>query len=1069
MKKTILLSVCLLAFSVIPLVTSAEKVKYPYPFAPQEGLLTRTEKTYRSEICLNGYWDFQGMPLPDSFVPGSGQAPDLPSPQDDEWDNIRIKIPSPWNVNGFCYNGLIGPDHRTFPSYPEEWENVKMAWMRKTVTIPSGWAGKSIKLHFEAVAGQTVVYVNRYKACENFDLFLPFTTDITDIVKPGEKAEILVGVRSQELFEDTSTSGRRIVPAGSMWGSFINGIWQDVYLEALPMVNIKDVFVKPLVSQGKISVEVTISNQGTKTEDFQLRGEVREWVGDQGIGVNEVPVPSYHLGSSLVSINGGKVSIKPHGLATATIVFTVPENALRFWTPETPNLYAILCYLDGKNGTEDMKQTRFGWREWTFDGTKYCLNGKPYELRGDSWHFLGIPQMTRRYAWAWYTAIKQMNGNAVRPHAQIYPQFYLDLADEMGICVLDETANWGSDGQPKYDSPEFWEHSKDQITRLVLRDRNHPSIFGWSVSNENRPIINGLPNSADIMPIQEQAWKEWMDIIVKNDGTRPWISGDGEGDGNGIMPVAVGHYGNEEEHSLLIGIGKPWAIGEHGQSYWGTPADASEFNGEAAYESQEKRMEGVATESWQIIHSLRAKGACYSTVFNMAWYALKPLPLGLKDITKAPAVDDDGITFPEYKSGLPGVQPERIGPYCTTFNPGYDPNLPLYETWATFDAMRAANAPGESAWCTWSQPDKSIYDAPERKPSSPYKNVVFAGDAGGGLKKVLDKEGVILSSAVTDPANSIFIIDGATQLNPADAQKIKAAAANGADIWICGITPETIGSFTAILPESLELDSLERSSLIPKQTSWTRGLNNSDFYFCEIQKHRACHYTMKGELVNEGTVLLEACKADWNRWNFQPEPIKTASILRSENECTQALPVMVKYQNGASDIYVSTLTDFTGTEKGFNTLAMLLNNAGIPCNVPMTPSDEQFFVRECSLYFPLGARKFMTDAGDGKVRLEISVFSPRDLTNLLVEPDMPELNLIVRPVGASIRINGKDTPASGVYMYDIRFNRLPFKQGWNTIEMILDESAKTNHECYFICENRPEFIKEIKGSLLLQK
>lgn len=57
------------------------------------------------------------------------------------------------------------------------------------------------------------------------------------------------------------------------------------------------------------------------------------------------------------------------------------------------------------------------------NGTVQCLNGKPYQLRGDSWHFMGIPQMTRRYAWAWFTAIKGMNGNAVRPHAQVYPRF----------------------------------------------------------------------------------------------------------------------------------------------------------------------------------------------------------------------------------------------------------------------------------------------------------------------------------------------------------------------------------------------------------------------------------------------------------------------------------------------------------------------------------------------------------------------------------------------------------------------------------------------------------------------
>ena len=52
-------------------------------------------------------------------------------------------------------------------------------------------------------------------------------------------------------------------------------------------------------------------------------------------------------------------------------------------------------------------------------------------------------------------------------------------------------------------------------------------------------------------------------------------------------------------------------------------------------------------------------------------YSLKPLPLGKKDMTTEPDINKDGIFFSDYKEGVPGVQPERVGPYCTTFNPGY--------------------------------------------------------------------------------------------------------------------------------------------------------------------------------------------------------------------------------------------------------------------------------------------------------------------------------------------------------------------------------------------------------------
>ena len=76
---------------------------------------------------------------------------------------------------------------------------------------------------------------------------------------------------------------------------------------------------------------------------------------------------------------------------------------------------------------------------------------------------MGIPQMTRRYPWAWYTALRDANCNAVRLHAQPFPSFYLDVADEMGILVLDESAMWASDGGQKLGSEEFWKCSEELI------------------------------------------------------------------------------------------------------------------------------------------------------------------------------------------------------------------------------------------------------------------------------------------------------------------------------------------------------------------------------------------------------------------------------------------------------------------------------------------------------------------------------------------------------------------------------------------------------------------------------
>lgn len=140
---------------------------------------------------------------------------------------------------------------------------------------------------------------------------------------------------------------------------------------------------------------------------------------------------------------------------------------------------------------------------------------------------MGIPQMTRRYPWAWYTALRDANCNAVRLHAQPFPSFYLDVADEMGILVLDESAMWASDGGQKLGSEEFWKCSEEHMKQLVLRDRNHPSVFGWSVSNEIMPIIRGvMRNAPGLEDNLVKHFKIWSDICFKYDPSRAWASAD---------------------------------------------------------------------------------------------------------------------------------------------------------------------------------------------------------------------------------------------------------------------------------------------------------------------------------------------------------------------------------------------------------------------------------------------------------------------------------------------------------------------------------------------------------------
>lgn len=1037
----------------------SEKLVYPYAFAPSEGLVNKYEKQYRSEICLNGYWDFQPVKLPQNYKQGKGIAPELSKPSNDAWEKTQIKVPSPWNINSFANrNDIAGPDHRNYPSYPKNWEDVKMAWLKKNVTIPANWDGKAIKLYFEAVAGYTEVYVNNVKVTDNFDLFLPFEIDITNKVTPGQTIEIFVGVRSQQLFEDNSTIGRRIMPAGSMWGYHINGIWQDVYLYAIPKINIQNIFVRPLVSKNRLEMDVTLTNNTDKKASVSLQGSIKEWINHAGTDVNSAPVPAWELGRTALEVAPVKITLEAGKSQTITLKTTV-NNELNFWSPETPNLYGLLLSLNEKKATLDLKYERFGWREWTFDGTKQCLNGKPYELRGESWHFMGVPQLTRRYAWAWFTALKNMNANAVRPHAQVYPRFYLDVADEMGICILNETANWASDGGPKMDSELFWENSKTHLRRFVQRDRNHASVFGWSISNENKPVILHVYNRPDLIPTQEKAWKDWRNIVQENDPTRPWISADGEDDGNGILPVTVGHYGDINSMKRWLSIGKPWGVGEHSMAYYGTPEQVSKYNGERAYESMEGRMEGLANECYNLIANQRKMGASYVSVFNMAWYSLKPLAIGKKDLTTEPSITNDGVFFENYTEGAPGIQPERMGPYSTTFNPGYDPSLHLYDTWPMYDAMRAANAPNTPAYSPWETVNKIKYESNDSIKKK-YKEIIFIGKKNSELFNIFENHGVKFAQKVTSPLEALFIIDGSSSLKAEDEKTLLANISKGANVLIWGVNPQSSDSYKKLLPLELKLEERPISSFIPVQKSWMKGLNNSDFYFCEVQKTNASSYGMYGALVDEGETLLNACNTDWSKWNKRPEEIKTAAVLRSEREAKGAAPAFVKYKN----LYVSTLTEFANSEKGFSTFEKILRNAGISFEKPQETITEMFFIRDGEIQFPAEAKKKLKKSAQGGWEADFWVWSNRPLDDLLIEPDMPKLNLFVITRESKLTVNGKPIEKFKKNQRDCEFLELPLQQGWNHLVLNIGENDVNDFKAALKSPNKKEFLPTLKIS-----
>ncbi|MFY0626807.1 MAG: hypothetical protein JXR07_10940 [Reichenbachiella sp.] len=1096
-------------------ISLAQGIQFNNEFAPQEGLIKSVEKPYRDEICLNGSWQFMPIQLKEGLSFEEIKNQELPGASG--WDSTPAKIPSPWNVNGFT-NGQ-GGDFRAFPSYPESWNDVKSGWLKKTINVPADWAGNRLRIHFEAVAGYAKVFVNGSAVGDHFDSFLPFNFDVTDHAQAGEELEVLVWVAHGSLLNDPGKYGRRNYVAGSFWGIHIAGIWQDVYLQKLPTIYVADTYIKPLVDENKLDIEVTIKNTSTKDQKIDLKADIKRWINLNGSSVLNIPEVNWTLGESKLTTSETKLTVAANSTQTFTLSKTV-DGALDYWSPDSPNLYGLVLSVNQKKRTLDIDYTRFGWRQFQIKDTELLLNGEPFQVKGDSWHFMGIPQMTRRYAHAWYQMLLDGNANGLRLHAQVFPRFYLEMADEMGICVLDETAIWSSDGGPKIDSEIYWEACRTHVKDLVLRDRNYPSVFGWSVCNETLPVTKHVFNAPqELIDRNIQEINEWVSIVEETDPTRTWISGDGETQAKTDLPTVIGHYGGMRALDDWSSQGKPWGIGETGMGYYGTPSQIAKINGDRAYESQLGRMEGLAGEAFDLINKQRDRNASYTCVFNLAWYGLRPLALGLDDVSR-PATLKDGIFFGDYIEGKPGYQPERLGPYTSTFNPGYDPTLPLYETWPMFDAVKAAYSDNyqslENIWNV--KKDNAVKMAPLKEKHSV---VWLSGNKKSPLKKQFE-ELAIKFEPMSTYKNQLVIIDGSQP--PAYSTKTKnyllAAMQKGSAVVFWGTSDASKEWIEELSGSSIDFhDRPATSYLIKGEHGGLNKLGNASFYFSELTKEPVSTTSISGPWVDQSQLILEACNTDWLKWNYNGEDIKTGRVYRSERESKAPGNVIVRERVGNGELIVSTLDLFKLGNQGYNKVGHIIRNLGgtfkgKALNIPtalndkmelqnalllgsfnlVNPDTSQIFrnnpltedeftkVRVGQLtegiywnvssanenavfdYMKLG----MKHKQNAIVYLSFWMYSPRSLTDLLIEPDMPRLDMHFGMDDAlAFSVNGKSIKEyirQGALVEDeFIYEGFPLEKGWNHILIKVVQGSGDWKSKIRFSSTKPNFLKEIKS------
>lgn len=898
---------------------SSARVEFADRFAPHQGIVTEYEQPLRQEICLNGKWQFQPVDVPPHFQWDRGAAPDLTGPLPNKWESTPIKIPSAWNVNNW---GLwaepepYDPVPLYYPSYPESWKHVRMGWLRRTFKIPSDWAqDRRFILHFEGVAGECRVLVNgKTVLTSHYSTGVPFEADITDLLTFSDENELLVGIRAQRLFNQRHPEYKwgwdAMGPRGSDMFD-VCGIYQDVYLWAIPPVYVTDVFVKPWVDRDELEVDVTLFNATQTTAALKAGGDIRPWVNLAGQETLSAPEQKWSLNKPVLSLKSTEIELTPGEQKTITLKETI-NGRLNHWDPQNPNLYGLMLKLESQNETVDLKYVRFGWRQFKIDNGDLLLNGKKIRLYGDILHPFSSFIMTRRTAWAWYRMIEDFGGNAVRPHAQPWPRFYIDLAEEMGIVVLDETGVFGSAGGFNMDQWEAWQNCLEQYEALIRRDRNSPAVMGWSFANEMFALgaINKIPDEQ--FERYREKLAEFGKSAVKLDPTRQWISCDGDEDLNGRLDIWSRHWGDgwkdkqQRDYKLPERDLKPIMLGEYSGSYYGLPHRLDYLNGDRAYESYAGRVEALGIDVYELACGLARDRLDYFSASETVWFGLEHLNFGYDDFSRVPTAQDGVFFTRPYAEGEPGMQPERLPPFITTLNPGWDPKLPLYKPLAMFEAMKAALAADKPLPFSGRVPFQKRPDVP-----APTVNAVgYVGGQNSELAAFLQRYDLPVAA---DNNHFIFVDAHTADFSNAVKQTITSTLSGGGTVLIMMHKPFNADALNGVLPGPVGLTDRKAWSFVHHvKDGITAPFSFNELYFVENEKSAPMMLCgLDGPLVRGSKILLEACPIDWTLFN-QPENQKCAALVLSEKIGKPSGAALIEYTQDGGRLLVCSL-DITVT------------------------------------------------------------------------------------------------------------------------------------------------------------
>lgn len=423
------------------------------------------DETKAEYINLNGTWKFKYV-AGTSYGPGSSefQAKDY---NDSGWDDIRV--PLSWEMANYgkpVYTNVGYPFSNNPPNANSGMSQYGVTdhnatgFYRRTINIPATWKDKRVFIHFDGVYSAAVVWVNGkyvgYSQSSNTDAEF----DITGFVTTGDNQ---LSVRVYRWCDGSYLEGQ------DMW--HLSGIHRDVYLVATPKVFVSDHYITSSLNNdatsGSMSVKLTVDNRNTVSTTKTLQVSLLDRDGKQ--------------------IATGTQTYSGTAKAEKTVTLNSLSN-LHPWSAEDPHLYTVVVSQKDENGAEEMAfSTKYGFRNITKSGNLIYINNKRVYFKGvntqdthpEYGRAIDMETMMKDL-----TMMKKANVNTVRTsHYPRQPKMYA-MMDALGFYVMDE-ADVECHYNQNLSSNSSWITAMDDRTkRMVLRDRNHPSVIFWSLGNE---------------------------------------------------------------------------------------------------------------------------------------------------------------------------------------------------------------------------------------------------------------------------------------------------------------------------------------------------------------------------------------------------------------------------------------------------------------------------------------------------------------------------------------------------------------------------------------------------------